>query len=749
MVEMAREPLVQSGGVYSLVPVKGDGNNISADVIMISNWIKYRNYHCSAIRTLLIDASEDQKKSYKALYGCFQYCISQLSAGKRIKDIYNEGVKYIQEHDPELIPYLPKNFGWGTGCLESEKLLEINGENEATIVPGSVFELNIGIEGMSNNKMKYSMQLADTLLIGAEGKTREILTGAISKAFKDVSYSMAEEQEEESERKEEEKSKIDPSVLRAGTKALDNVWSNERHLRTKDKPQDLAKEALRKENQKKLTEEKMLEIEERLSSNKIGTSQKVNELRKLTDVNAYDSPAQIPSEAKFGNVFIDTKRESLLVPIGGKVIPFHVSTIKNVSKTDEVGGSFLRVNFHVPGDGAAFNTPLGFPEPKGDNFAFLKEITIRMHDPKTIGSAHKIIKELIKRLKVRDQEKKEKEGLVVQKPLVLLAGKRPMLNNVSLRPNITGKKTTGTLEGHRNGVRFTSGKSEKVEVIYENIKHAFYQPCENELIVLIHFHLKNPIMIGNKKTKDVQFYTEVGLAADDLNMRRRNLQDMDEMEQESQERQLRARLNNEFKRFSDEVEKLANIEFDIPYRELGFYGVPVKTNVLLLPTLNCLVNLTEVPFFVVSLSDIEVVHFERVNFSLRNFDMVFIFKDLTTYVRIGCIPAESLEGIKDWVNEVNLIFSEGVVNLNWTNLLAKIRDDPKDFLDQGGWNFLQDDSNSENSEEDKEMQEDSEFSPEPEEEGSDYSEEESEEYSEGDESEEEDPGTSNINLHRR
>lgn len=748
MVEMARDPLVQSGGMYSLAPAKGNGNNISADVIMISNWIKYRNYHCSAIRTLLIDASEDQKKSYKALYGCFQYCISQLSAGKRIKDIYNEGVKYIQEHDPELVPRLPKNFGWGTGCLESEKLLEINGENEATIVPGSVFELNIGIEGMSNGKMNYSMQLADTLLIGAEGKTREILTGAISKAFKDVSYSMAEEQEEESGRKEEEKSKIDPSVLRAGTKALDNVWSNERRLRTKDKPQDLAKEAVRKEHQKKLTEEKMLEIEDRLSSNKIGTSQKVNELRKLTDVSAYDSPAQIPPEAKFGNVFIDSKRESLLVPIGGRVIPFHVSTIKNVSKTDEVGGSFLRVNFHVPGDGAAFNTPLGFPEPKGDNFAFLKEITIRMHDPKTIGSAHKIIKELIKRLKVRDQEKKEKEGLVVQKSLILLSGKRPILNNVSLRPNIAGKKTSGILEGHRNGVRFTSGKSERVEVIYENIEHAFYQPCENELIVLIHFHLKNPIMIGNKKTKDVQFYSEVGLAADDLNMRRRNLQDIDEMEQESQERQLRARLNNEFKRFSDEVEKLANVEFDIPYRGLGFYGVPVKTNVLLLPTLNCLINLTEVPFFVVSLSDIEVVHFERVNFSLRNFDMVFIFKDLTTYVRIGCIPAESLEGIKDWLNEVNLIYSEGVVNLNWTNLLAKIRDDPKDFLDQGGWNFLQDDSNSENSEEDKEMQEDSEFAPEPEEEGSDYSEEESEEYSEGEDSEEEDPGTSDINLHR-
>jgi nucleosome binding factor SPN SPT16 subunit len=319
--------------------------------------------------------------------------------------------------------------------------------------------------------------------------------------------------------------------------------------------------------------------------------------------------------------------------------------------------------------------------------------------------------------------------------LIPLKTKRPTLSNVSVRPNISGKKTSGTLEGHTNGMRFTSAKGEKVDVIYENIKHAFYQPCENELIVLVHFHLHNPIMVGNKKAKDIQFYSEVGLAADDLDIRRRNLQDMDELEQENRERQLRAKLNSEFKRFAEQVEQLSKIEFDIPYRELGFYGVPQKSNVLLLPTVNCLVNLTEVPFFVVSLADIEVVHFERVNFSLRNFDMVLIFKDLTNYVRIGCIPAESLEMIKDWLNEVNILYSEGTVNLNWTNLLTEIREDLEGFLEQKAWGFLQDDSDSEEQEEAKEVGEDSEFEPVENEEASEYSEVEdgSEEYSEEEE----------------
>lgn len=39
-----------------------------------------------------------------------------------------------------------------------------------------------------------------------------------------------------------------------------------------------------------------------------------------------------------------------------------------------------------------------------------------------------------------------------------------------------------------------------LDILYKNIQHAFFQPAENELIVLIHFHLKNPILVGKKKT---------------------------------------------------------------------------------------------------------------------------------------------------------------------------------------------------------------------------------------------------------
>lgn len=83
------------------------------------------------------------------------------------------------------------------------------------------------------------------------------------------------------------------------------------------------------------------------------------------------------------------------------------------------------------------------------------------------------------------------------------------LQDLNMWPSVSGRKTVGTLEAHTNGLRFVSNKGEKVEIIYANIAHGVFQPCDREHVVLIHFHLKHAIMIGKKKYRDVQFFTEV------------------------------------------------------------------------------------------------------------------------------------------------------------------------------------------------------------------------------------------------
>lgn len=139
-------------------------------------------------------------------------------------------------------------------------------------------------------------------------------------------------------------------------------------------------------------------------------------------------------------------------------------------------------------------------------------------------------------------------------------------------------------------------------------------------------------MVGKKKTRDVQFYREASEAAFDETgnrKRRRQYGDDDEIEAEQDERRKRAELNRHFKAFADKIAEASDgrLEVDIPYRELGFQGVPSRSNVLMQPTTDCLVHLVEPPFLVITLAEVEVAHLERVQYGLKNFDLVFVLKD--------------------------------------------------------------------------------------------------------------------------
>jgi hypothetical protein len=46
---------------------------------------------------------------------------------------------------------------------------------------------------------------------------------------------------------------------------------------------------------------------------------------------------------------VDRKAQTVILPIHGFAVPFHINTIKNVSKNDEGDFTYLRVNFQTPG----------------------------------------------------------------------------------------------------------------------------------------------------------------------------------------------------------------------------------------------------------------------------------------------------------------------------------------------------------------------------------------------------------------
>ena len=268
----------------------------------------------------------------------------------------------------------------------------------------------------------------------------------------------------------------------------------------------------------------------------------------------------------------------------------------------------------------------------------------------------------------------------------------------------------GLVEIHSNGIRYVHGLGgQTVDILFNNIRHLFFQPSRHELVVIIHVHLINPIMIGKKKAKDVQFYREAtDMQFDDTGNRKRKhrMGDEDEFEAEQEERRRRAELDKMFLNFARKIEDAGrdqNLRVDMPFRDLGFHGVPIRSNVWVQPTTDCLVQLTEPPFTVVTLEDIEIVHLERVQFGLKNYDLVIVYKDYSRAPQhINSIPVEFLDPVKDWLDSVDLSYTEGPLNLQWVTIMKTVQADPHEFFASGGWSFLEagsDDDNEEESEE--------------------------------------------------
>jgi len=251
----------------------------------------------------------------------------------------------------------------------------------------------------------------------------------------------------------------------------------------------------------------------------------------------------------------------------------------------------------------------------------------------------------------------------------------------------------GSLEAHANGFRFNIRQGiEKIDILYSQVAHAIYEPCESgSLIVLIHLHLKAPMMVGKRKVQDVQFFTEVAAQAEDLTMRRTSsVYDPDEILEEQREREMKARLNNIFLEFTKKVQDMQScpLEFDVPFHEFSFPGVPFRGVVTLTPCARALVGLQEWPPFCLSLNDVDVVVFERVlgKTTLREFDMVFVRKNYDEQpVRLTTIPLQNLDKIKRWLMELGVVWYSCSLNMAWQVVMKDVNKDLKGFAENGGW----------------------------------------------------------------
>jgi nucleosome binding factor SPN SPT16 subunit len=496
--------------------------------------------------------------------------LKNMIAGKKLSDVYERALEYAKKEEPKLVDKLTKTFGFGMGLEFRENTMTIGPKCNAILRKGMVFNIYAGISGLENREASekegktYALFIGDTVLVNDEPPA-SVLTHS-KKKIKNIGIFLKDDDEDEEEEKE---------TNNKGPEILGNRGKRSTVLENKLRSEHSAEEK-RKQHQKELALALNEKAKERLA--KQGGSKEAEKVRKSTI--SYKGVSQMPreQEVKELKLYVDRKYETVIMPIFGCPVPFHISTIKNISQSVEGDYTYLRINFFHPGATMGRSDATNY---QSLDATFVKEVTYRSTNTKEPGeisapssnlnTAFRLIKEVQKKFKTREAEEREKEDLVKQDTLVLSQNKgNPKLKDLYIRPNIVSKRMTGSLEAHVNGFRYTSVRGDKVDILYNNIKSAFFQPCDGEMIILLHFHLKHAIMFGKKKHLDVQFYTEVGEITTDLG-KHQHMHDRDDLAAEQAERELRHKLKTAFKSFCEKVEGMTKqgIEFDTPFRELG------------------------------------------------------------------------------------------------------------------------------------------------------------------------------------
>ncbi|ETS82139.1 FACT complex subunit SPT16 [Pestalotiopsis fici W106-1] len=700
-------PSIQSGGKYDLkFQQESTNDNLHAGIIIAGMGMRYKSYGSAIARTFLVDPNKTQESNYKLLFAVHNLVLKEIRDGVTVSDVYKKALGLIKSKKPELEKHFLKNVGAGIGIESKDPTLLLNAKNSRTLKDGMTLCITTGFQDIENPQPQdklsktYSLVITDTVRVTSSDPV--VFTGDAPTELDATSFFFKDEEEEKPTPKKEKK---DPRVGAVATKNITNTRL--RSERTTQVNEESDKK--RREHQKQLALKKQKEGLARFAESTSG--QNGAEVKKFKKFESYKRENQLPSKVKNLEIFIDEKNGTVILPVMGRPVPFHIHTIKNASKNDEGEWSFLRINFLSPGQGVGRKDDQPFEDPGAQ---FVRSLTFRSLDGDRYEEIATRISNMKKEATKKEQAKKEMEDVVEQDKLVEIRNRRPqVLDNVFIRPAMEGKRVPGKVEIHQNGIRYQSPLSsqQRVDVLFSNIRHLFFQPCAHELIVIIHIHLKDPIILGgkNKKTKDVQFYREAtDIQFDETGNRKRKYRygDEDEFEAEQEERRRRAELDRLFQNFAQKIAeagKSESIEVDMPIRELGFNGVPFRSNVYVQPTTDCLIQVTEPPFLVVTLEDVEVAHLERVQFGLKNFDLVFVFKDFTRApAHINTIPVESLDDVKEWLDSSEIAYTEGPLNLNWPTIMKTVTADTHQFFADGGWSFLAAESDDEGEEEEEE-----------------------------------------------
>ena len=419
-LDLVYGPIVQSGGAFDIkLSAQPDDKPLQAGVILAGIGMKYKTYCSILARTYLVDPTPAQETNYNLLHSIRDLVIKEAQEGVVLKDLYNKAISLIRSKKPELERHFVKSIGNGIGLEVRDSTLAINAKNTRTLKDGMTLCISLGFTELENPKAQdkqnktYALLLTDTIRVKANKERAGNFTAAAAADQGAISFYFNDDAAEE-QPKPKPKSNRDDNI---GAVAASNITNSKLRDKQKNQPDESA-EARRRAHQKELATKKQKEGLEQYSEatgNANGVSQK-----KFKKFESYKRDNQFPSKVDRLEILVDHKALTVIFPIMGRPVPFHINTIKNASKSDEGDYSFLRINFLSPGQGVGRKDDQPFEDP---NAHFVRSMTFRSSDTEHLENISQQITELRKNAVRREQEKKDLADVVEQDKLVEIRSK--------------------------------------------------------------------------------------------------------------------------------------------------------------------------------------------------------------------------------------------------------------------------------------------------------------------------------------
>lgn len=667
----------------SLQDAEQFGDLLEPNVITVRFGARHRGEQCFVARTFLIEknAPKESLDAYSFLAEVHQFVVDNLRVGSLLSEVAATAMRFAVEKNADLAKHLVKSFGYVTGLLVMEARAQITEKaNAVRVQENMAFAVRTvldNVPSVSTGK-SFGMEIGDTVTIRdgqAEFKTK------LARALDDVKYADAAEEDEENVQRDLR------SITRQG-KSTVPLFSREeeRDIKRQKLLAQLHSEFLSSGGKNCVLED--LDVVRTQTLGQIATG----------DLTSYGPSAGLPD---LGPTKLAVHREKRVawVPICGVPTPFHVSTIQRVDLKQEGDQAVLSIFFFsLQESNVAFRL--------NRTKVFVKDVTFSAPREEVFHDFVRNVNEAMRDIKARDQEMKNRQG-VAKGGVVTRIPNPKMLKNIKMRPAPAAGKQgfRGNLEVHENGLRFVAIAAAPIDMLYANVKHFIFEPSKNSLATIFHVTLKQPMLIGKKKSDELSFYADVLEASESVESTRKTYEQ--EIDQEERDKERIDETNREFAVFGRDVHHISGKRVEIP-SSFEMTGVTHRSPSTIHGSPRLIWTLTELPPFTLSVSDIEFASIERVTDGGDSFDVNFIPKNYKAAIPITIIPRSFLEGFKDWCLSAGLYYTENSVNIQWTAIFKSVRDDPTwQPFGPGGWAALGGDDEDEEDEEGSDDDEDS------------------------------------------